>query len=95
MPTLPLLELNGGDIAVFIPIIALMIPIVKMLVNQQQRMAEIIHGTANRQPEIEIAQLRQEVYELKQLIHQQMIALDSVKLAPPVEVPLQQRLEQA
>jgi uncharacterized membrane protein (DUF106 family) len=94
MPMLPILEIHPGDIAVLIPIIALMIPIVKMLVSHQQKMAEIIHGTANRQSDVEVAQLRQEVYELKQLVHQQMIALDTVKSAPAVDIPLQKRLEQ-
>ena len=94
MTLLPLLEINGGDIAVLIPIVALMIPIVKMLVTHQQKMAEIIHGTANRQSDTEVAQLRQEVYELRPLVHQQMIALDTVKSTVDVEIPLQRRLEQ-
>ena len=76
MSNLPIAGI-GSEFAVLIPIIFLMIPIVKMLVSHQQRMAEIIHGTANHQANSEIAQLRQEVYDLKVLIHQQAIALDT------------------
>jgi hypothetical protein len=66
------------NIAILIPVIALMIPIVAILVSHQQKMAQIIHG-ANRQqvPNPEVDSLKREVQELKQLIHQQTIALDS------------------
>ena len=94
---LSLAEIGPGEVFLFIPIVALCIPIIKMLVQHQQRMAEIIHGTANEHSHAEIAQLRHEVYELKQLVHQQMIALDSHSSMTrvPVETPLQRRLEEA
>ncbi len=94
---LPLLAyLDPGQIAVMIPIFALSIPIVAMLIKHQQRMAEIIHGTARQQGDAEIAQLRSEVYELKQLVHQQMISVDSLvsMKVKDTDTPLQQRLEQ-
>ena len=80
-----------------IPIVALTIPIVAILVKHQQRMAEIIHGTARQQGDAEIAQLRSEVYELKQLVHQQMISVDSLvsSRVASQEIPIHQRLEQS
>ena len=80
-----------------IPIVALTIPIVAILVKHQQRMAEIIHGTARQQGDAEIAQLRSEVYELKQLVHQQMISVDSLvsSRVASQEIPIYQRLEQS
>src|SRR5471030_1134883 len=88
--------LDAGEIAVFIPITALMIPIVAILVKHQQRMAEIMHGSGGAQTHAEVAQLRNEVYELKQMLHQQMITVDSMLSTPKVnsDQPLQQRLEQ-
>ncbi len=67
-------------LALMIPIVALMIPIVAILSHHQRRMAELIH---QRNPAInshsgQIEALRQEVSELKQLVHQQMIAVDNM-----------------
>jgi ribosomal 50S subunit-associated protein YjgA (DUF615 family) len=87
----------GPEILILIPVMALAIPIINMLIKHQQRMAEIIHGTAHEHSNSEISQLRREVYELKQMVHQQMIALDSQNSVSriPVEQPLQRRLEEA
>lgn len=65
-----------GQIAIFIPIIALMIPIVGMLVRHQQKMAEIMHSSRASLPEVEM--LRREVADLKGLVHQQSIEIDSL-----------------
>lgn len=66
-----------GILALMIPIIALMIPIVAMLVKHQQQMAQIMHQGRAQQSDAEIAALRAEVRELKELVHQQMLTLDS------------------
>jgi len=72
------------NIAILIPVIALMIPIVAILVSHQQKMAQIIHGSNRQQlPNPEVDALKREVQELKQLIHQQTIALDSVNRPVP------------
>lgn len=95
---LPIVAGIGPDsLAMMIPITALMIPIVAILVKHQQRMAEIIHGTARQQGDAEVAQLRSEVYELKQLVHQQMISVDSLVSAQlqKKEPALQERLEKS
>jgi len=84
-------------LAIGVPIIALMIPIVAILTAHQRKMAEIVHGRTNEggSQEAEITALRSEVAQLKQLMHQQAIALDSMngeaKIAvssqspPPIE----------
>jgi len=72
------------------------VPITAILTYHQRKMAEIIHRSGEPQLAGEIANLRGDIAQLKQLVHQQMIALDSSTNSsrPPVEVPLQKRLEQ-
>ncbi len=84
------------SLLIFIPFFIVMIPIVRMLTKHQQRMAEIIHGSNQQDVGGEMAQLRKEVYDLKQLVHQQTIALDTLtnRTLQPPEQPLQARLEQ-
>lgn len=93
---LPLTQIGPETFVFLVPITALLIPIVAILVKHQQRMAEIIHGTARQQGDAEIAQLRSEVYELKQLVHQQMISVDSLvsSQVKRLDIPIQDRLEQ-
>jgi len=88
--------LDPGQLGAFIPILAVVAGIVAILTKHQQRMAEIIHGTAQQQSSDEVGQLRMEVAELKQMVHQQMIALDSYAGSSrrTDDVPLQKRLEQ-
>ena len=92
----PFAFVDAGVVALLIPIMALMIPIVAILVKHQQRMTEIIHGSGGNEIRAEVAQLRSEVYELKQMLHQQMIAVDSIVSPPPLtrDQPIQQRLGQ-
>jgi hypothetical protein len=63
--------------ALLIPILALLLPVVALLVKHQHDMAKIIHAQPLTNPD-EIVALRQEVAELRQLMHQQAIALDSI-----------------
>jgi len=60
-----------------IPILALMIPIIAILVSHQQKMAQIIHSSRQGVDAHETAALRAELRELKEMVHQQMLALDS------------------
>jgi hypothetical protein len=74
------MHMPGPDtLAIFIPIVALMIPIVAILTKHQRAMAEMIYSKS-LQPQFnpEVQALRQEVQDLKQLVHQQAIALDDV-----------------
>lgn len=72
--------LDPAVIAMFVPVIGMMIPIVAILVRHQQRMAEIIHsGQATSGPlQAQIDTMRREIAELRQLVHQQTIALDTL-----------------
>ena len=64
--------------AMFIPILALLIPIIAILTAHQRKMAELYAHQAQDQSNPEIAALRREIQELKGLIHQQAIAMDNV-----------------
>jgi hypothetical protein len=88
--------MHSETIAVFIPILGIVAGIVAIMTKHQQRMAEILHGSPQNQSNNEINHLRNEVAELKHLVHQQMIALDAYSghTRPPAENPLQKRLEQ-
>ncbi|MBC8065954.1 MAG: hypothetical protein H7Y17_14065 [Chlorobia bacterium] len=68
------------DIAPFlIPLVIFMIPIIAILTSHQRKMAELIHGNrANGNTNGEIEALRREVQELKQLVHQQTLQIDSI-----------------
>jgi hypothetical protein len=67
------------NVAIMIPILALMIPVVAILTKHQQRMAELIHGgEQNRQSSQEMLALRHEIAELRNLVHQQSIAVDNL-----------------
>lgn len=63
-------------IPLFIPIIIFMIPIVAILTKHQQRMTELLHGSSGNRQDVET--LRKEIQELKALVHQQTIQLDSL-----------------
>jgi len=83
-------------IALMIPVLALMIPIVAIFVHHQQRMAQILHQNPGQNPEV--SALRQEIAELKTLVHQQAITLDNIATAqrtlsqPPPTPELAERL---
>ncbi len=87
-------------LAFAIPLTALMIPIVAVLAKHQQKMAEIMRSVPHNQPQLqspEVAQLRQEVAELKQILHRQMIQLDDLAQRSTASVqapqePLHERL---
>lgn len=52
------------------------IPIVAILTAHQRKMAQLIHGTQGPREEVEA--LRREVTELRNLVYQQAIKLDSL-----------------
>jgi hypothetical protein len=69
-----------------IPIIIFLIPIVAILTAHQQKMAQIMNNRPQL-PNPDVEALRQEIRELKQLIHQQAIAMDDLKLRQGVTTP--------
>ena len=78
--------MDHGALALLIPIIAVGAPflmvIVGNLTKHQQRMAELIHQNAHAvDPRIE--RLQQDMADLKDLIHQQTIALDRLSTPLP------------
>lgn len=90
--------LNPANLGVLVAIVAMLIPIVAILTAHQRKMAEIIHQNQARQGYGEIETLRQEMRELKQLIHQQAISLEDIRTrqaltqAAPAQGEIQTRL---
>lgn len=89
----------GPDqLALMIPILAVLTGLVAVLVKHQQKMAEILHSRAP-QPNSEVELLRREMAEMKALMHQQMIQVDSLLQAQnglprsPAPADLSQRLD--
>lgn len=86
----------GDWIWIMIPLTALMIPIVAVLTSHQQKMAQILNRNVG--DHTELAALRQEIAELKALVHQQAINLDNLTgaqrslIAPPPTTNLSERL---
>lgn len=88
-----------GDVAGMVACIAFFsIPIVAILTSHQRKMAQIIHGSHREQANNEA--VLQEIQQLKQVVYQQSIDLDSLKsevrrgqVGPPTE-PLSIRLGQ-
>lgn len=74
------LTLKMNDVLPYlIPIIIFMIPIVAILTHHQRKMAELIHGSKGQgHSGQEIEALRREVQELKQIVHQQTLAIDNI-----------------
>jgi hypothetical protein len=75
--------------------LVVVLPIVAVLTAHQRKMAEVYaRSAAAAQPNPELQSLRQEIRELKDLVHQQAIALDSAnRLGPPATPTVEQRLE--
>lgn len=72
--------MNPGIIALMIPIMALAIPIVAILVNHQQRMAQIIHESSKgRLGDADVAALRDEIRALREAVNEQALAIESVR----------------
>ena len=100
----PIAAFPGPDqLGVLIPIVALIIPIVVVLTKHQLRMAAIIHGRTVDQFDNIIAispatenssQLSEEVRQLRELMHQQAIALDNLRDEVRTSHSVQDRISQ-
>ena len=87
--------MNPGVIAMAIPLLAMMIPIVAILTKHQRSMAELIHSRQSTNP-AELDAIRQEIRELRTILHSQTIALDDLRSRPltqPADPSIQNRLE--
>lgn len=78
--------MDNGTLALMIPIIAVGAPFLMIIVGQmtkhQQRMAELIQATSHHvDPRIDA--LQAEIADLKDLVHQQTIALDRITTPLP------------
>lgn len=94
--------LGPETLALLIPIIALMVPVIiactAILTGHQRKMAELYHSNAAGQTNPEIMALRNEVADLKRLMHEQAIAIDNLanlqgRLNAPTQPPsIEERL---
>jgi len=86
MPLLPLafFGMDAGEMAMMIPILALSIPIVSIIAKHRFRVIEMkmrMRGYNEQTQAVQqrqIEELRNEVRGLKELVHQQMISVDSL-----------------
>ena len=87
------MPLNSNDIAgMFAMTMVFGIPIVAILTSHQRKMAAILHQNQQTMPNPETQMLRQEIRELKALVHQQAIAVDSLARPLPNEDRIQERV---
>ncbi|MBS1725922.1 MAG: hypothetical protein JST51_04320 [Armatimonadetes bacterium] len=70
-----------GDMAgILVPIAALSIPVIKILTRHQAQMTQLIHSQGNLpQVQSDTSELREEVRQLRELMHQQAIAIDNLR----------------
>jgi hypothetical protein len=92
---LPLADFfEPGTLALMIPIIALIIPIVVILTGHQRKMAEIIHK-GNSLPQNDLESIKQELTSMRMQMNQQTIALDDLRsktASLPQQATVQERL---
>jgi len=85
--------MNFHDLAPVLAILAIMsVPIIKILVRHQQQMAMILHQQSQPGAQQDVARLAAEVNELRQMVAQQTLALDSLaesnkRLSAAIEGP--------
>ena len=83
MEPLPLAAFSGDDLAsILVPMMALAIPIVAIVSSHRRKMAEILAQTRSQTPNSDVQALREEIGELKALVHQQAIMVDTLVSTP-------------
>jgi len=76
-----------GVMALSLPILALLIPIIAVMTKHQQKMAEIIHGGSQTRAELDAVQA--EVHQLRAMVQHQAQALNELRgLQPRAEAPI-------
>jgi len=80
--------------ALIIPIVVFLIPILGILTQHQQKMAQLLNERGRVDPQ-ELAVLREEMRQLRELVHQQTITMDSLMQyqRAAVESTVQDRLK--
>lgn len=80
--------------AALIPIVAILavfgMPMIGMLLRHQQKMAELMHANAGLDPRLNA--LSADLAALKDLVHQQTIAIDRLAALPPRSDTVEQRI---
>jgi hypothetical protein len=74
--------MDASTVWVCIPLTFLMIPILAIATNHRRRMAELKYGARPAQNSEEVAALRREVEELKEMVHTQTLLLDRFASSP-------------
>ncbi len=87
--------MDHGTLALMIPIIAIGAPFLMVIVGQmakhQREMAELYHRNVQPAADARVDALQRDVADLKDLVHQQTIALDRMG-APLPTVDVQDRV---
>lgn len=87
------IPIKGDDIVGLVTIIMVFaIPIVAIMLGHQRKMAELYAQRHTQEPNADIQALRQEIGELKALVHEQTIALDGIARPVPDATPLHERI---
>lgn len=84
----------GPEMAsVLIPVVALSIPVIKILTKHQAQMTQIIHSQGQL-PSVqsETSELKEEVRQLRELMYQQTIALDNLREDVKASKNVQERI---
>jgi hypothetical protein len=83
-----LFAIGAGELALFLPIMALSIPIIAITAHHFQRMAEIRHNRRAAVSAEEFAALQVQVQQLKELVEHQTLALELARGRPVVPTPI-------
>jgi len=85
----------GPDqMALMIPLLIFAIPIIAILTGHQQKMAQIMREqNQGAVDHTQLEMLRRELAELKQIVHQQSIAIDNLANASARVTPMEDQLQ--
>jgi len=72
--------MSADTLAVFIPIVALFIPIIVIVSRHQQRMAEIIRGQHDAGLRAELDAVKQELGYVRSILNSHASALEAVRI---------------
>ncbi len=85
--------MHSDDIVGLVAIVMIFgLPMVGMLLKHQRKMAEMFQTQAQLAPNPEVQALREEVWELRTLVHEQTIALDNLSRPIPTDGRIQDRV---
>ncbi|MBS1725921.1 MAG: hypothetical protein JST51_04315 [Armatimonadetes bacterium] len=80
MQLIPIAGIEPWQMALMVPIIIFMIPIVAILTSHQRKMAELMHGSRESSlPSAEIDELRRQIANLQSTVSALTISVDNLK----------------